>query len=181
MPKATVYFAEDLFEAARRFDISFSPVCQRAVEEEVRRCQAAAEARADLAAVAARLGRTRVEAEKRDFADGFDLGARWARDHASLAELENLVEMVRAGASIVVLDQDHSLPVFLTGHFWEADPAPDAFTRLGQRAFDRGILAGAVEVYDAVQPYLDTPEAFHDNTPRATLPAGPEVGRGDDS
>jgi post-segregation antitoxin (ccd killing protein) len=156
VPKATVYFGEDLFDAARRFEISMSPVCQRAVEEEVRRRQAAADARADLASVAARLIRTRVEAVKRDFAEGFDLGARWARDHATLTELENLFEMVRAGASLVMIDEDHSLPVFLTGHFWEADPAPEAFTRLGERAFGRGILAGAVEVYDAVQPYLQT-------------------------
>lgn len=156
MPKATVYFADELFETIRRFEISLSPVCQRAVEEEVRRRQAAADARTDLIAVAARLNRTRVDAEKRDFADGFDLGARWARDHATLTELENLVEMVRAGAPLVILDDAHSLPLFLIGHFWDADPTPEAFTRLGERAFDRGILAGTVEVFDAVQPYLET-------------------------
>ncbi len=154
MPKATVYFPDELFEAARQFEISFSPICQKAVEEEVRRRRAASEAREDLAAVATRLMRTKVEDQKQDFASGFGLGARWARDHASLSELQNLVEMVRAGAASVVLDQDHSLPVFLTGCFWGADPAPDAYTRLGERAFDRGILAGAVEVFDAVEPYL---------------------------
>lgn len=159
MPKATVYFPGELFETARRFEISLSPVCQKAVEEEVRRRRAASEARADLAAVAARLMRTRVEDQERDFGAGFTLGARWARDHASLAELENVVEMVRAGAASVVLDQDHSLPVFLAGHFWDTDPPPDAFTRLGERAFDRGILAGAVEVFDAVQPYLEIASA----------------------
>ncbi len=155
MPKATVYFADDLFEAARRYEISLSPVCQRAVRAEIRRCQAAEDARADLAAVAARLISTRADAERRDFADGFDLGSRWARDYATLAELENLVEMVRAGASLVILNNEHSLPVFLTGHFWDADPAPEAFSRLGERAFDRGLLSGAVEVYGAVQPYLE--------------------------
>jgi hypothetical protein len=156
MPKATVYFADELFEAVRRFEISLSPVCQRAVEIEVRRRQAAVDARADLVSVAERLLRTRADPDRRDFAEGFDLGARWARDHATLAELENLVEMVRAGAATVLLDEEHSLPVFLTGHFWEADPAPASFTRLGERAFDRGILAGAAEVYDAVQPYIES-------------------------
>jgi post-segregation antitoxin (ccd killing protein) len=155
VPKATVYFPDEIFEAARQYGVSFSPVCQRSVEEEVRRRKAAAEARADLAAVAARLARTRAEDQERDFATGFDLGARWARDHATLAELENIFEMIRAGATSVILEQDHSLPLFLTGHFWDNDPAPDAFTRLGERAFDRGVLAGAVEVFDAVQPYLD--------------------------
>jgi len=155
MPKATVYFPDELFEAARNFDISFSPVCQKAMEEEVRRRRAASEAREDLVVVATRLMRTRVEDQERDFATGFNLGARWARDHASLAELQNLVEMVRAGATSVELDQDHSLPVFLAGHYWDDDPAPQAFTRLGERAFDRGILSGAVEVFDAVQPYLE--------------------------
>jgi hypothetical protein len=156
MPKATVYLADDLFEAVRRFDISLSPVCQRAVEEEVRRRQAAADARSDLARVAERLLHTRAGGEKHDFAEGFALGARWARDHATLAELENVVEMVRAGASTVRLDEDHSLPTFLTGHYWESDPAPSAFIRLGERAFDRGVLAGATEVYEAVKPYIDT-------------------------
>lgn len=155
MPKATVYFADELFEAVRRFEISLSPICQRAVEQEVRRRQAAANARSDLLSVAERLLRSRADADKGDFSEGFDLGARWARDHATLAELEDLVEMVRAGAATVLLDEEHSLPVFLTGHFWEQDPAPATFTRLGERAFDRGLLAGATEVYGAVQPYIE--------------------------
>ena len=155
MPKATVYFSEELLEAARRYEISLSPLCQRAVEAEIGRARAAAEARSDLTAVAARLLRTRAEDQERDFAGGFELGARWARDHATLAELENIVEMIHAHAPVVVLPAEHSLPLFLTGHYWESDPAPDAFTRLGEQAFDRGVLAGAVEVFDAVQPYLD--------------------------
>lgn len=158
VPKATVYFPDELFEAARQYEISLSPICQRAVEEELRRCRAAAEARKDLLAVAARLTRTRRDGgldRDDDFIVGFSLGARWARDHASLTELRNLVDMVRAGASRIALDPEHSLPVFLTGHYWDSDPAPDAFTRLGERAFDRGVLAGTREVYDAVEPYLD--------------------------
>ena len=155
MPKATVYFPDELFEAARQFKISLSPICQQAVEVEIRRRRAASEAREDLAAIATRLLRTRVEEQEHDFASGFDLGARWARDHASFSELTNLVEMVQAGATSVLLDSDHSLSVFLTGHFWDADPAPDAFTRLGERAFDRGILSGAVEVFNAVHPYME--------------------------
>jgi len=155
VPKATVYLSGDLSAAARKYGISLSPICQRAVEEELRRQRAAEEARADLAAVADRLVRTKAEGQVRDFVAGFELGARWARDHADLPELEDLVEMVGAGAVSVVLDEDHSLAVFLTGEFWQSDPAPDAFTRLGEQAFDRGILAGAVEVFEAVKPYLD--------------------------
>jgi hypothetical protein len=150
-----VYLPGDLSAAARKYGISLSPICQRAVEVELRRLRAAEEARADLTAVAARLVRTSAGGQGRDFVAGFELGARWARDYATLSELQDLVEMVGAGATSVVLDDEHSLPVFLTGEFWQVDPAPDAFTRLGELAFDRGILAGAVEVFDAVKPYLD--------------------------
>jgi post-segregation antitoxin (ccd killing protein) len=155
MPKATVYLSDELSAAARSYGISLSPICQLAIEAELRRCRAAKEARADLIAVATRLIRTKSEGHAQDFAGGFELGARWARDHATIAELDELEAMVRSGATSIVLDQDHSLPVFLTGQFWHADPAPAAFTRLGEGAFDRGVLAGAVEVFEAVQPYLE--------------------------
>jgi hypothetical protein len=155
MAKASVYLRDELLEEARRLEVPVSSVCQRAVEEAVRLSRAATEARSDLVPVAERLRRSETTDYDRRFQDGFDLGIRWAREHASLDELKDLAEMVRAGAPAILVTEDHSLPAFLTGCFWDADVPPDLFTRLGERPFDRGIVAGATEVYEAVRPLLE--------------------------
>ena len=131
MPKATVYLSDELSAAARSYGISLSPICQLAIEAELRRRRAAKEARTDLIAVATRLIRTKSEGQAQDFAAGFELGARWARDHATIAELDELEAMVRSGATSIVLDQDHSLPVFLTGQYLARGPSSCRFHSLG--------------------------------------------------
>ena len=157
--KKVVYVPERL---ARRLDtaegLNVSAVCQRALEDELDRREALARATADIEQVASRLRATRSDAFEADHARGRELGLHWARDIATLTELEELSEIARDRWLWFELHSEHSLVGLLTEQegWWPAGLEGDArFDRHeDDGSYVEGILAGALEVYTAAAPHL---------------------------
>ncbi|MDX6644676.1 MAG: hypothetical protein QOK40_403 [Miltoncostaeaceae bacterium] len=91
MPKVNVYLPGGLAAAVREAGIAVSPVCQRALEKEVRRLKVKTSIGEDkLRAAAARL---KGESDGRDDEkrqEGYEVGQRWALEEASPEDLEAL-------------------------------------------------------------------------------------------
>jgi hypothetical protein len=110
----------------------------------------------DREAIAARLRHTRsIEQQNaRDF--GRRIGASWARETATLGELELLYRVTSRKEWLVSLPDGHSAAAAI----WEArdpnrDSRPDDFQRLDPESpFDTGFVAGARDVYDQVRDLL---------------------------
>ncbi len=157
MPRVNVYLPDELAESVRQLDISVSPVCQRALEQEVRKVQAAKEASSDLEHVAARLRGDQQRDAKAQYTDGFEAGTRWAKDHATLTELEDIIRWRHdpGWTRLDIPEDTHSLAWFL-GRQWGEDPGGSSLTYRLERGdpFIQGVLEGAAEVYRKVMPLL---------------------------
>ena len=155
--RVNVYLPDELARAVREAGIAISAVCQAALEQEVRKVQAAKEASSDLEQVAARLRQTRTEAEKRDYAEGFELGVHWAKEEATEAELEWAAET--AGEQWVHLSipgGEHSLLATFDEAFGTESEGPGLgeHLRIERSPWAVGLLEGAREVYRKVIPLL---------------------------
>jgi hypothetical protein len=85
---------------------------------------------------------------------GRRLGAAWAREHATLGELEQVAATRDADWNVLVLDDDHTL----LSELRQADVVPsdhDGPLTLERDAFVDELVAGAAEVYDEVRPHLE--------------------------
>lgn len=162
MAKTSVYLPDDLAEEARACGIPISEVTQAAVRQAVKDAQIKENVMTDIQAVADRLRATRAadaEAERAKAARARACGVRWARTAASADELESMVTY--AGPPL-----DYRTPVsvvtFVSGEHQREHralggvglPGPtDLPTGPGDRYWP-DFLAGAREVWDAVQPLL---------------------------
>jgi len=164
LPKVNVYLPEKLAEDVRAAKVSVSPVCQRALQQEVRRVNAMKEATSDLEKVAQRLRSTEDEEEKERFELGQELGREWAREYASVSELESVyTDFHHEYWASWDLGEKHSLGIFLED---SEDPDLESLgydfrwvRERGQLEPDpliNGVIAGAAEVYEAVRPLLQS-------------------------
>jgi post-segregation antitoxin (ccd killing protein) len=157
--KKVIYVPEKL---ARRLDavegLNVSALCQRAIEAELDRRDALRDATADIDQVVARLRASRSDDYEAERAKGRELGLSWARETATLTELEELSEIGRDRWLWFELYPEHSLvrQLVVQEGWWPEDLATDArFDRRDDNGpFIEGILAGALEVYDAAAPHL---------------------------
>ena len=157
--KKVIYVPEKL---SRRLDavdgLNVSAVCQRALEEELDRREALRQATAEIEQVATRLRATRSDDYETDFAGGRELGVRWARETATLTELEELTEIARDRWLWFELHPEHSLVGLLREQegWWPDGLDADARFDRGEDdgPYVEGILAGALEVYAAAAPHL---------------------------
>jgi post-segregation antitoxin (ccd killing protein) len=149
MPKVNVYLPDNLATAVREAGIPLSAVCQAALEQEVRKVQAAKEATSDLEQVAARLRATMDEEEAEEEVEGRSDGIAWAREYATARELRELVEDFEPGRGGDFGD-GHSLLDFSGAKHGEV------VISVGHEdnAYWRGFVDGAEEVYRAVTPLL---------------------------
>lgn len=154
MPKVNVYVPDDLLTAVRAADIQVSAICQEALQNEVRRLAVTAAAGEDLQAVAARLLAGQKTADRRAHEDGLELGATWARRAATLAELDRVDRVVDRGWQIQ-LERIPSLVTLLLDVNPEGDHRPDDWLDGDASRFERGVLAGAAQVYREVRPLLN--------------------------
>ena len=88
---------------------------------------------------------------------GVRLGAAWAQQVATLAELTELAAAARGDWSAVALPEGHSLVEALQ----DAEVVPTAHVgdlELARDSFVEGLLAGADDTYEAVRAHLEQPE-----------------------
>lgn len=154
MAKVTIYLPDSLEEAVRAADISMSPICQHALQEEVRKVEAVKNATRDIERVASRLRGTIEEEAVEDRKEGFEWGADWARDIATFSELEAVVSRTYAewwdnGPGGFIATSFEGVVEYLNS----GDDG--AFARkLDQEPFVRGFVEGAETVYNEVRPLL---------------------------
>ncbi len=93
MPKVNVYLPDALAAEVREAGISISPVCQRALEQEVARMKVKTSiGDKRLGAAVARMRGEAVQAETDDHADGYEHGQTWALEQATPRQLEDMAE-----------------------------------------------------------------------------------------
>ena len=160
MPKVTIYLPDELAEHVRAVGISMSPVCQKALEEQVRKVNAALGVDREARNIAERLLTTAGGERSGRYAEGFVLGVKWASESATLSELRHLVELDVTVTGAVQFEGTHSFPQFLgrqpgyeSWAKFEPTPASNQF-RLERDPWMDGVIAGAWEVYTRVTPYL---------------------------
>jgi post-segregation antitoxin (ccd killing protein) len=90
MAKLTIYLPDDLAAAVREAGISTSPVCQRALAQEVRNVKARTPSEDQLQAAIARLNGEADDAHLMWFDAGLKDGAEWALGYASADELDSI-------------------------------------------------------------------------------------------
>lgn len=148
MGKVTIYLADSLEERVREAGVSMSPICQQALEKEVEKVEAMAKATSDMERVAARLQATVSDEYVKEREDGRQRGVEWAREVASLRELEELCDLAHEPHWLVVrLDEDHSIRAFLE---WGDAGGLD----VDRSPFIEGFIEGAESVHEAVLPLM---------------------------
>lgn len=147
--KTSIYLPDDLAEQIRTHGISISEVCQPALREAVQAAITREKTMTDLDAVAERLRGTITDEDKQRYQEGADDGTRWAREYATASELAHMATYDGSGGDF---EEDHSLVRFV------ADK-DGAFSYLSVRvdledSYWTGFIAGASDVWEAVQPLL---------------------------
>jgi hypothetical protein len=99
--------------------------------------------------VADRLKATAAPYTLETYASGFDVGARWANERASWADLKALSAHSRSAWFKLTLPPDHSLIDYLAEEVWDCEP-PTGRVKLSREPFFEGLLSGAASVHDAV-------------------------------
>lgn len=156
MPKINVYVPDALLERVRAEGIAVSSVCQDALSAQVQAQLLARAATRDIRAVARRLRQTHLDAQIDAEREGFEFGVEWARESATLDELERVERAVRRGGS-VSYRRVPTLMLRIHKAAPDADVDPDDELDADDSAFARGVLAGAAEVYRAAAPLLAGP------------------------
>jgi len=147
--KVTIYVPDELAAEAKAAELSLSPICQRAIREELDRMKAKQAATSDLEAVVARLRGTVNEEEQEMREQGREDGIEWARKYATARELRDF-----AGDFMVGEGGDFEAPHSIVDFFGAKDG--ELLISVGHQddAYWRGFQAGASEVLDAVGPLL---------------------------
>lgn len=160
MPKRRlIYLPDHLAERLETADgFNVSAVCQRAIETELDKRESTIQVTSNIAQVAARLRQTRSDEYATPFVRGREIGIRWARETATLPELEEVVAVSKSRLTWFTLTAEHSLVETLAEEDWWPDGVkdPTSFDRRRGDGFITGLLQGAAEVYRAAAPHLDT-------------------------
>ena len=154
MPKITVYLPDDLATDVKAAGIAVSPVCQRALEEEVKKETALRALRDDERLAAARerlLATTATE----DLDLGRQQGREWALQMADQKELRRIAALVEGqlwypGATWdeKAFDNKDEWP---TAAAWLYGPKTEFDDPEDWAAFLDGFVLGAAEVWDAIK------------------------------
>jgi hypothetical protein len=185
MPKINVYVSDDLAERVRAAGISVSPVCQRALEEEVRKMEAGAETY-EIASRVVERWRTNRRArpelhgpERR----GYKVGLNWARNWATPDQLRALGTrgvdgpdfspvMVGPEMSDLYAELVHIGPEMshrYVGLMHQEHGVTDTIELSPLEPFGRGVLQACNEVWLSVQELLEQ----HDGQAAAPVPDRP--------
>jgi post-segregation antitoxin (ccd killing protein) len=157
VPKINVYLPVELATSVRELEISVSPVCQLALESEVRRVRALHSVGGDAARQAAlRLRRTRVPATGEDEREGYEVGLRWALEKATDAELRRLVWLPRGHWRSIRVDHEQ-WPTLLAElrQRGQGALAEHGGVDVYPEPFIVGLVDGATAAYRAVQGLID--------------------------
>ena len=149
MPKVNIYLPDELADEVKAAKLSLSPVCQRAIREELGRMQAREAATRDIKGVAARLKATIADEEREDMESGHGEGVKWAREYATAAELQYIAEDFEPGRGGPFAD-DHTICRLVSDQSGEDVVAVSH----ADDAYWAGFIAGACEVWAAVEPLL---------------------------
>jgi hypothetical protein len=173
VPKVNVYLPEDLATAVRAAGISVSPICQRALQDELHRREMERVLPTDLQHVLERLRRTLPPQPRADGAldaaaleedqAGRQAGAVWVSAYANAHEIPELLGVTDpAGDYWGELDppeEDPTLGPFASTlrRFFATYQGGAYQNRLPLKQdtpFTEGFLAGVREIWDKLQPHL---------------------------
>ncbi len=163
MPKVTIYLPDDLAAQVKESGISVSPVCQRALEQEVRTMKATTIADEEIATAAKRLIAEEGKEITRARAEGSRDGNHWALRYASPAELRRMDALIQEHDYIGGVDE--LVPYYMGGQGAGRDePAFESIHRWlfedeGGLDYDEEAMSvyweafqdAAMEAYDKVQ------------------------------
>jgi hypothetical protein len=157
MAKVNVYLSDELEAEAREAGIKISPLCQAAVRDELIRLESVKGAQEDIRDVALRLLRTKEERDLKRFREGRSAGVDWARQNATLDDLERLAARFGRRWGRIDLDSYDTIQRFLFNRAISAghDAEPDWFDHFDDDdAYDLGFIEGAHDVHEAVKPFV---------------------------
>jgi post-segregation antitoxin (ccd killing protein) len=154
MPKITVYLPDDLATDVKAAGISVSPVCQRALEEEVKKMKALRAWRDDERLAAAR-ERLLATTAHEDLDLGRQQGREWALQMADQKELRRIASLVEGqvwypGATWAAKPFDNK-DEWPTAAAWLYGPKTEFDDPDDWEAFLDGFVLGAAEVWDAIK------------------------------
>ncbi len=160
MAKVTIYLPDQLEERVRAAEIPLSPICQRALEEEVNRMQLHKTANRGLRSVARRLQSSRHDSGRPDYSLGKRAGIEWAREKATYQELSDLAGYalrqnwsrleVRGGSEMADALADLGDDLLPEDH----DEHKGRPIQLERNEALTGFVDGACEVWTQVRPLL---------------------------
>ncbi len=157
MPKINVYVSDALAERIRIAGVAISPVCQRALEEEVRRIEAQRSADEIVIQMVKRFRSTEGLTDPDDVArdaDGYAAGTHWALHVASSFELAELAGIGTHGSEQIPVNRAQA---GLYEILAEAGFSSDSETNRVLSASDpwgRGFLRACQELWQRVQPLM---------------------------
>jgi post-segregation antitoxin (ccd killing protein) len=155
MPKINVYVPDDLLARIRATDISVSPVCQRALEDEVDRMEAAQNPAFDadrIARARERMSETRNADSARNRAEGKQAGIDWGLDQATERELDWVSDLAVehwSNLQIDVAEFPTLFPLLTTTRSYEIAADDAVPINRGDDFFD-GFTEGAAEAWNAI-------------------------------
>ena len=160
MAKVTIYLPDQLEEQVRAAGIPPSPVCQRALENEVNRVQLSKTATRGLRSVARRLQSSKHDSGQPDYRLGKKAGIEWAREKATYQELADLAEYalhhnwsrleVRVGSEMADALADLGDDLLPDDH----DDSKGRSIELERNEALSGFVDGACQVWTEVRPLL---------------------------
>jgi hypothetical protein len=161
MARINVYLPDNLAAAVNAAKLPVSRICQKALSQEVRKLEVKHEATFHPDQVAARIR----QSEETTFAEGRTLGVRWAADIATRDELDRIARLdawVKGKGRSCLLPKHHSLVAFLEAegvvgaieHEFERAPDEQDDVLMNRTTTVLGVIAGAIEVWDAVKDQL---------------------------
>ena len=143
-PKMTIYVPDDLAEQVRSaHEFNASQVAQDAFRSALRK--------RETTDTVARLRETLDTQEARDQARWRELGSEWARDWATVRELESLAVTAAQRPEYFEPVPHHTLRAFLAERGPEGVGLGKRWKRLAVAGFFEAFAAGALEVWDSVR------------------------------
>lgn len=155
MAKVTIYLPDGLADRVKALDLSVSPVCQGALEEEVDKLAAVKDATRDMEKVAARLRETIKDDEVESRKQGFLDGTEWAREVATMSELRRVAGTARDYGRLQ-LPMERCLADYVP-QLWERRFRTDQRWTgwdVDSEAYLEGFIDAAATVYRGVAPLL---------------------------
>lgn len=153
MPKLNVYVSDALATRIREAGISVSGVCQRALEEEVRRVETRRVAQPAVLQMAERFRAARTDVRPDDLvreSEGYRAGATWA---ANVASSHELAELAGVGDEVPVSREQGSLYEALAAAGLSTDSETNRVLSTND-PWSRGFLRACRELWQQVQPLM---------------------------